>query len=161
MLGGLTVGSSYVNPISTLIKWFPDRKGLASAMAVMGFGAGGMVAAPLMQALLRKFQQAPQFVGSMDAVETVTRDGRLFARAGTEWQEVVIASRAGLDKLGELGAALPEGLYAVGTGSAGLVETFLCLGAIYSCTIAASALTFRVAPEGYQGPRAEVYVLAS
>jgi MFS family permease len=47
VLGGIGLGLGYISPVSTLIKWFPDRPGMATGMAIMGFGGGAMVASPL------------------------------------------------------------------------------------------------------------------
>ena len=47
VLGGIGLGLGYISPVSTLIKWFPDRPGLATGLAIMGFGGGAMVAAPM------------------------------------------------------------------------------------------------------------------
>jgi len=52
VIGGIGLGLGYISPVSTLIKWFPDRPGLATGMAIMGFGGGAMVASPLSQELL-------------------------------------------------------------------------------------------------------------
>src|SRR5699024_8369417 len=46
IIGGMGLGLGYIAPVSTLVKWFPDRRGLATGMAVMGFGAGSLIAAP-------------------------------------------------------------------------------------------------------------------
>ncbi|GAB3685021.1 OFA family MFS transporter [Actinocorallia lasiicapitis] len=54
-LGGIGLGLGYISPVSTLIKWFPDRPGLATGMAIMGFGGGAMVAAPLSRELLARY----------------------------------------------------------------------------------------------------------
>ena len=56
VLGGIGLGLGYISPVSTLIKWFPDRPGMATGMAIMGFGGGAMIGAPLAEiadALLR------------------------------------------------------------------------------------------------------------
>ena len=47
IIGGLGLGLGYISPVSTLIKWFPDRRGMATGMAIMGFGGGAMIGAPL------------------------------------------------------------------------------------------------------------------
>lgn len=47
VLGGIGLGIGYISPVSTLIKWFPDRPGMATGMAIMGFGGGAMIASPL------------------------------------------------------------------------------------------------------------------
>ena len=52
VLGGVGLGIGYISPVSTLIKWFPDRPGLATGLAIMGFGGGAMVASPLSRQLL-------------------------------------------------------------------------------------------------------------
>ena len=46
VLGGCGLGLGYISPVSTLIKWFPDRRGMATGMAIMGFGGGAMIGAP-------------------------------------------------------------------------------------------------------------------
>ena len=56
VLGGVGLGLGYISPVSTLIKWFPDRPGLATGLAIMGFGGGAMVGSPLNRALLDAFQ---------------------------------------------------------------------------------------------------------
>jgi MFS family permease len=51
-IGGIGLGIGYISPVSTLIKWFPDRPGLATGMAIMGFGGGALVASPLSRQLI-------------------------------------------------------------------------------------------------------------
>lgn len=58
VLGGCGLGLGYITPVSTLIKWFPDRRGMATGMAIMGFGGGAMIAAPLSTALMHRFAGA-------------------------------------------------------------------------------------------------------
>jgi MFS family permease len=52
VIGGIGLGIGYISPVSTLIKWFPDRPGLATGMAIMGFGGGAMIASPLSAQLM-------------------------------------------------------------------------------------------------------------
>ena len=52
VIGGIGLGIGYISPVSTLIKWFPDRPGLATGMAIMGFGGGALIASPVSSALL-------------------------------------------------------------------------------------------------------------
>ena len=52
VIGGIGLGIGYISPVSTLIKWFPDRPGLATGMAIMGFGGGALIASPLSTQLL-------------------------------------------------------------------------------------------------------------
>src|SRR5580693_123482 len=58
VLGGCGLGIGYISPVSTLIKWFPDRPGLATGLAIMGFGGGALIAAPLSVMLMAHFKTA-------------------------------------------------------------------------------------------------------
>jgi MFS family permease len=62
VLGGCGLGLGYISPVSTLIKWFPDRPGMATGMAIMGFGGGALIASPLSVWLMQKFS-TPVHVG--------------------------------------------------------------------------------------------------
>jgi MFS family permease len=55
VIGGIGLGLGYISPVSTLIKWFPDRRGMATGMAIMGFGGGAMIGAPLAVMLMKYF----------------------------------------------------------------------------------------------------------
>ena len=55
-VGGIGLGIGYISPVSTLIKWFPDRKGVATGMAIMGFGGGAMIGSPLAVSLMAHFK---------------------------------------------------------------------------------------------------------
>jgi MFS family permease len=56
VLGGIGLGLGYIAPVSTLIKWFPDRPGMATGLAIMGFGGGALIGSPLAEALLEHFR---------------------------------------------------------------------------------------------------------
>jgi MFS family permease len=58
VLGGVGLGLGYISPVSTLIKWFPDRPGMATGMAIMGFGGAAFIAAPLSVWLMARFSSA-------------------------------------------------------------------------------------------------------
>ena len=64
--GGIGLGLGYISPVSTLIKWFPDRPGMATGMAIMGFGGGAFIASPLSVWLMHKFS-TPSHVGVAEA----------------------------------------------------------------------------------------------
>lgn len=61
-IGGIGLGIGYIAPVSTLIKWFPDRRGLATGMAVLGFGAGALIASPIAAQLIQHVGIAQTFV---------------------------------------------------------------------------------------------------
>lgn len=55
LIGGIGLGIGYISPVSTLIKWFPDRPGMATGIAIMGFGGGALIASPWSTAMLKAF----------------------------------------------------------------------------------------------------------
>ena len=55
IIGGIGLGLGYISPVSTLIKWFPDRRGMATGMAIMGFGGGAMIGSPMAADLMKSF----------------------------------------------------------------------------------------------------------
>jgi MFS transporter, OFA family, oxalate/formate antiporter len=61
VIGGMGLGIGYISPVSTLVKWFPDRRGLATGMAVMGFGAGALICSPIAAALINSVGIAQTF----------------------------------------------------------------------------------------------------
>ena len=62
VIGGIGLGLGYISPVSTLVKWFPDRRGMATGMAIMGFGGGAMIGSPLADMLMNYFK-TPTSVG--------------------------------------------------------------------------------------------------
>jgi MFS family permease len=62
VIGGIGLGLGYISPVSTLVKWFPDRRGMATGMAIMGFGGGAMIGLPLADRLINYFK-TPTDVG--------------------------------------------------------------------------------------------------
>jgi MFS family permease len=80
-IGGIGLGIGYISPVSTLIKWFPDRPGLATGMAIMGFGGGALVASPLSRQLMSFFD--PSYVPT-DATSVASGDAvaKLFLTLG-------------------------------------------------------------------------------
>jgi MFS family permease len=92
VLGGVGLGLGYITPVSSLIKWFPDRRGMATGFAIMGFGGGAMIGAPLAAALMKHFADS---------------------------------------------------------SAQGVATTLMVMGALYFVVMAAGALGFRVAPNGW------------
>ncbi|MEM0900631.1 MAG: OFA family MFS transporter [Pseudomonadota bacterium] len=139
VLGGAGLGLGYVSPVSTLIRWFPDRRGMATGMAIMGFGGGAMIGAPLKAWLLSIYQKAPDFIGAESAVALITENGRRFAETAAGKVEVVLATAEQAAPFG--GEA---GVYVVGTGDTGASATFLTLGIIYFVVMMIAAFQYRV-----------------
>ncbi len=72
VIGGVGLGLGYISPVSTLVKWFPDRRGMATGMAIMGFGGGAMIGAPLANLLINYFKTPTR----CRCLENLRRDGR-------------------------------------------------------------------------------------
>jgi MFS family permease len=70
VIGGIGLGLGYISPVSTLIKWFPDRRGMATGMAIMGFGGGAMIGSPLANILMNYFK-TPASVGGWETFLTM------------------------------------------------------------------------------------------
>ena len=70
VIGGCGLGLGYISPVGTLIKWFPDRRGMATGMAIMGFGGGAMIGAPLADILMKHFA-TPTSVGVWETFVTM------------------------------------------------------------------------------------------
>lgn len=154
VIGGSGLGLGYVSPVSTLIRWFPDRRGMAAGMAIMGFGGGAMIAAPLKSSLIRHFAEIPQFLGKVTDVDLFNESGKRFATIAGEKIEVVVTSTADM-------ATLPfdaeAGVYAVGTGNTGVFSTFIVLGIAYLIIMFLASISYRVPapdwkPQGWIPP---------
>ncbi|QVM91128.1 OFA family MFS transporter [Pseudomonas entomophila] len=81
VIGGIGLGLGYISPVSTLIKWFPDKRGMATGMAIMGFGGGAMVGAPLATALMGHFS-SPTEVGVWQSFVAMAAIYFVFMTAG-------------------------------------------------------------------------------
>ena len=146
-LGGCGLGLAYVSPVSTLLRWFPDKRGMATGMAIMGFGGGAMIGAPLKTWLLSVYYEAPQFLGKVVDVELITEGGRRFAEDAGNKVEVVVASVADMAKLPIPG---PEGVYVVGTGDTGVASVFVTLGIVFFIIMIIASFSYRIPPKDWQ-----------
>ena len=81
IIGGVGLGLGYISPVSTLIKWFPDRRGMATGMAIMGFGGGAMIGAPLADKLM-KLYATPTSVGVWQTFLTMAAIYFVFMMSG-------------------------------------------------------------------------------
>jgi MFS family permease len=82
VIGGIGLGLGYISPVSTLIKWFPDRRGMATGMAIMGFGGGAMIGAPLADRLM-KYYATSTSVGVWETFLTLAAGYFVFMLAGS------------------------------------------------------------------------------
>jgi MFS family permease len=142
VIGGMGLGLGYVSPVSTLLKWFPDRRGMATGLAIMGFGGGAMIAAPLNEGLIRHFYQSPEYLGTEDSVRLVTdQQGVRFAEVDGRRREVVVV---GTNDVAKMIVPGPAGAYLVGTGRVGVAEAFVVLGVAYFFIMTLAAMSYRL-----------------
>eukprot|EP00045_Choanoeca_perplexa_P013786 m.157672 g.157672 ORF g.157672 m.157672 type:complete len:646 (+) comp16453_c0_seq2:218-2155(+) len=147
VLAGVGIGLSYVPPVATLLRWFPDRRGFATGLTVMGFGGGALVTSPIMLKLMDMFSKAPEYVGPADQVKMVLEDGRRFVENSSGLQEVVVTTADQL-QLANFGH-LQEGVYLAGTGSTGVGPTLAVLGAAYLAITMSAAMSYKLPAPGY------------
>jgi MFS family permease len=157
VIGGCGLGLGYVSPVSTLIRWFPDRRGMAAGMAIMGFGGGAMIGTPIKEYFIRMFYRAPEYLGTAAEVNLITEAGRRFAEIGGALQEVVVI---GASEIRDMTIPGPEGVYVVNSGAAGVAETFVVIGIIYLLVMLLAAFSYRIPaenwkPKGWVEPTAE------
>lgn len=82
VIGGIGLGLGYISPVSTLLRWFPDKRGMAAGMAIMGFGGGALVGAPLANGLMNYFA-GPAGNGVWQSILALAAIYALFMLAGT------------------------------------------------------------------------------
>ncbi|MBX2858052.1 MAG: OFA family MFS transporter [Cellvibrionaceae bacterium] len=128
VLGGIGLGIGYITPVATLVKWFPDRRGLATGLAIMGFGFGAFFGGPLFQKLMTYFGLAAYQLDSLEQA------------AGLE----VIASQ--IDTLS--GAEHSQAVAAI-VSAAGIASNWYIMGAVYLLLMFASASYLERPPEGW------------
>ncbi|VEU39593.1 unnamed protein product [Pseudo-nitzschia multistriata] len=147
VLGGIGWGLMYLSPVTTVMKWFPDRRGLATGIALSAFGVGAAVAPALIHGAMEFFAVAPDYLGPLAApagalpgtaspsfVELATLpDGSQVVAGGsslgTPGQPVVVATEADLAKVS--GVHTGPGVYALGTGDTGAAKAFWAVGSLY------------------------------
>ncbi|AFJ02618.1 Permeases of the major facilitator superfamily [Methylophaga frappieri] len=147
VIGGCGLGLAYVTPVSTLIRWFPDRRGMATGIAIMGFGGGAIIGAPLKGYLLSLFYEAPTYLGKATDLSLITENGRRFVESAGEKIEVVVTTAKDMAALPVPG---PEGVYVVGSGTTGAATVFLILGVVYFLVMTIAAFSFRVPPANWK-----------
>lgn len=158
VIGGCGLGLGYVSPVSTLIKWFPDRRGMAAGMAIMGFGGGAIIGSPLKEHLIRTFYETPVYLGKQEEVALITEGGKRYAFVNGQKKEVIVVAETERDRMIVRGEA---GVYVVGTGNSGVAQTFFVLGGVYFSIMLIAAFSYRIPapgwkPSGWQPPSEEV-----
>ena len=159
-LGGCGLGLGYVSPVSTLIRWFPDKRGMATGMAIMGFGGGAMVGAPMIEKLLQYWSKPPDYLGTIKSIGGIDKLETIEGVRYLDGIEVVVATTNDLIKSTidlERWSDIGEGIYVVGTGDTGAAATFITLGALYATLMTISSMQYRIPkddwkPEGWNPP---------
>jgi len=146
LLGGLGFAFGYISPVANLMRWFPDKKGVATGLGVSFFGGGALLCAPLAEKLFTKFQQLPDHLGDVSAVDVVVEQGKRLVQIGGEMKEVIVASK---DMVASFPGVVENGVYVVGTGDTGVSSTFLTLSAMYTAGMMAGAFAQRSPWKGY------------
>ena len=146
VLGGCGLGLGYVSPVSTLIRWFPDRRGMATGMAIMGFGGGAFFGARIKDFFIQYYYKAPELLSNIAESDLITKAGKRFAETAEGLKEVVVV---GANDVSNMIVPGDVGVYLVGTGSVGVSETFFTLGLIYFVVMTIAALSYRVPAEGW------------
>ncbi|XP_063721905.1 oxalate:formate antiporter-like [Symsagittifera roscoffensis] len=140
VLSGTGLGLAYTPPIQALMGWFPDRKGVASGLTIMGFGSGSLLFVPSVNYLINKFARMPTYLGQ--TLDYTLKDGKMFTSlTDGSLAEVVYANAADLAKLSHKG--LSEGYYLVGSGSTGTTATMMVIGGVYSTAMLTAAAMIR------------------
>jgi len=141
VIGGCGLGLGYVSPVATLIRWFPDRRGMATGMAIMGFGGGAFFGARIKDFFIQYYYKAPEILSNISESDLITKAGKRFAETAEGLKEVVVI---GVNDVANMIVPGDVGVYLVGTGSVGVSQTFFTLGAIYFLVMTIAALSYRV-----------------
>jgi MFS family permease len=164
-IGGAAWGLLYLTPVSTVMKWFPDQRGLATGITLSAFGAGAALAPPLIDAFTSLFFVAPTYLGAACDVALRTLEDGTQVLASDPSTQVVVATAQDLAKLpvtttgtGSQATPLPAlqaGVYQVGTGDSGAAGAFASLACVYGAAGLVSSQFMRKPadgwlPEGYK-----------
>lgn len=147
VIGGCGLGLGYVSPVSTLIRWYPDRRGLATGMAIMGFGGGAIIAVPLKSWLLNFYSRAPEYLGPLAEVQTVVEKGVRYVQISGQKLEAIVVSASQAETAF---AGAKAGVYVAGTGNTGAALTFLTLGIVYFVVMILAAFAYRIPAPGWK-----------
>ncbi|WP_370979749.1 OFA family MFS transporter [Agaribacterium sp. ZY112] len=129
VLGGIGLGIGYITPVSTLVKWFPDRRGLATGLAIMGFGFGAFFGGPLFQKLMTSFGLS--FYGAADLAQAVA-------------VPAIAAKVSGITDP----VAINQAVAAI-VAAKGIYANWFIMGIVYLVVMFASASYLERPPEGW------------
>ena len=139
VLGGIGWGMMYLAPVTTVMKWFPDRRGLATGIALSAFGAGAAVAPTIIHSLIDIFAVAPDFIGPLAdssgggvTLSTLTDGSQVISGSsaiGTPGDAVVVATDSDVSRFQNI--TMCPGVYKLGTGDTGVASAFASLGLLY------------------------------
>lgn len=148
--GGIGWGMMYLSPVSSVMKWFPDRRGMATGITLSAFGAGAALAPMIIDAAVSCFFLAPTLIGSVAdvALTTLPNGAQVIAQGsllGTPGMDVVVATASDAGRVG-----LKEGVYALGTGDSGVARAALSLGALYGAVGITAARFTKLPVDGWK-----------
>ncbi len=164
VISGIGLGVGYITPVSTLVKWFPDRRGLATGLAIMGFGFGGLICTKLidvfvpMQAevVLREevtgYDYTKALLAGPDAATALTTGApelAAFKQQHSKAAELHHAGETNSEAYAELIEATGSYHTALIYDKKSIALAFLFLGIIYACVMVPSALYIAPPPSGY------------
>lgn len=147
---GAGVGLSYASPIQTLMKWFPQNKGVCGGLAASAVGLGAVLSKEGMEMVLRASSSLPDFFGPASALEVSCEAGgvgKVVVESGGSAEVVeVLSSQVSNSML----PGLQEGLYMLGSGgSTGAVQALALLSVASLSALTASAVMIRTPAKGY------------
>ncbi len=170
VISGIGLGVGYITPVSTLVKWFPDRRGLATGLAIMGFGFGGLICAKLIdqfvpvqsEVVLHKdvsgYDYSQALLIDEGSAQTITAGSPGLEQFKAQQTEAAELFRAG-DTESANYAGLIEATQSYHTAliydKKAIALAFLFLGILYACVMVPSALYIAPPPEGYAEQFAE------
>ncbi|WP_269527114.1 OFA family MFS transporter [Coraliomargarita parva] len=165
VISGIGLGVGYITPVSTLVKWFPDRRGLATGLAIMGFGFGGLICAKLIDqfappqaeiVLDKEISAHEYYLAKKDSPEQAADllagapDIESFKAQSKRLQELTHAGITDNEEYGELKSLTEHYRTTLIYDKQSICRAFYLLGAIYLFVMVPSSLYIAVPPEGYE-----------
>lgn len=147
LLGGIGWGCMYLAPVTTVMKFFPDKRGLATGIALSAFGTGAAIAPAIIHGTMEFFAVPPDFIGPLQehvasssskdsdsyvSLSTLSDGSQVVANhsaMGEPGTPVVVATESDVAKFGTAG--LSPGAYVLGTGDTGTAKALASLGVFY------------------------------